>query len=196
MLIVLTSYPAPAQTNTIALWPGVAPGTEGWTQKEQTFKDTPVGTVIMNVVKPTLTAYIPERAKATGIAVIVAPGGYCVSLAISREGYDAARWLQQHGIAAFVLKYRIAEKRGQGIPRDLNMDQACKFGIADGIQAVKVIRRRAPQWGISPGKVGILGFSAGGMIAAGTLLQADVAARPNFAAFVYGAPFGAMPEIP
>jgi acetyl esterase/lipase len=186
----------PASAQVVNLWPGAAPGSEGWTQQEKTYENTPVGTVIQNVTTPTLTAYLPEPARATGTAVIIAPGGYFVALAISREGYDVARWLQARGIAAFVLKYRILEKKQEGVPGPMNMDSAGRFGIADGIQAVKVVRQHAAEWGISPDRVGFIGFSAGGMVASGALLQADSAARPNFAALVYGAPFGAMPAIP
>ena len=82
-------------------------------------------------------AWMPSRC-ASGAAVIIAPGGYCVALAIEREGHEVARWLQRRGIAAIVLKYRTREKREQGIPHDLDMDQACRYGIADGIQAIKL----------------------------------------------------------
>jgi acetyl esterase/lipase len=180
---------------TLKIWNGVAPGSETWTQKEQVIENTPVGTVVLNVVTPTLTAYLPERSKATGTGVIVAPGGYCVALAISQEG-DVARWLQSKGIAAFVLKYRLMEKREEGVPKNINMDEACKYGIADGIQAIKVVRQHAAEWGISPDRVGFMGFSAGAMVASGALLQKDAAARPNFAAPIYGGPFGVMPDIP
>jgi acetyl esterase/lipase len=181
---------------TLNIWPGVAPGSETWTQKEREVKDTPLGTVIFNVVTPTLTAYLPERSKATGTGVIIAPGGAFVALAIDLEARDVARWLQSRGIAAFVLKYRIIEKRGEGIPADLNMDEAGKYGIADGIQAVKVVRQHAAEWGISPDRVGFVGFSAGAMVASGALLQQDTSARPNFVAPIYGGPFGLMPPIP
>lgn len=193
-LTILVSYSADAQT--LNLWPGVAPGSEHWTQKEVTIENTPVGTVILNVVTPTLTLYLPEKSKATGTGIIVAPGGACVALAIEQEAYSVARWLQERGIAAFVLKYRIPEKKGEGIPKDLNMDEACKYGIADGIQAVKMVREHAGEWGISPARVGFLGFSAGAMVTSGALLQEDAAARPNFAALIYGGPFGVMPAIP
>ncbi len=192
-LTFLTACSADAQT--INIWSGAPPGSENWTQKEKVIENTPVGTVVLNVVTPTLTAYLPEKSKATGTGVIVAPGGYCVALAISNEG-DAARWLQSRGIAAFVLKYRIIEKREEGVPKNLNMDEACKYGIADSIQAVKVVRQHAAEWGVSPDRVGIMGFSAGGMVTSGAVLQPDAAARPNFAAMIYGAPFGKMPEIP
>ena len=185
-----------AGAQVVNLWPGAAPGSEGWTQKERVIEGTPVGTVIFNVVTPTLTAYLPERSKATGTSVIIAPGGYFIALAISLEATDAARWLQQRGVAAFVLKYRIIEKKGDGVPPGLDMDTAGRYGIADGIQALKVVRQHAAAWGVSPDRVGFLGFSAGGMVASGALLQKDSAGRPNFAALVYGAPFGVMPSIP
>jgi acetyl esterase/lipase len=184
-----------AQAQTVNIWPGVAPGSEHWTQKELTIPNTPVGTVIFNVVTPTLTAYLPARGNATGTGVIIAPGGAFVALAIDLEATSIARRLQQRGIAAFVLKYRIVEKRGEGIP-EMDMDTAGRYGIADGIQAIKVVRQRAAQWGVSPDRIGFMGFSAGAMVTSGTVLQEDSAARPNFAAMIYGGPFGAMPAIP
>lgn len=111
------------QAQTVNIWPGVAPGSETWTWKERTVENTPLGTVVFNVVTPTLTAYLPERARATGTSVIIAPGGAFVALAIDLEGHTVARWLQERGIAAFVLKYRIMEKRQDGIPA-MNMDTA------------------------------------------------------------------------
>src|SRR3954467_9062641 len=187
LAIALSATSAAAQT--INIWPGIAPGSEHWTQKELTIPNTPVGTVIMNVVTPTITAYLPPRAQATGTGIIIAPGGAFVALAISLEATELAQWLQRRGIAAFVLKYRTVEKRGNGIP-DMDMDTAGRYGIADGIQALKVVRQHSREWGVSPNRVGFIGFSAGGMVASGTLLQADSAARPNFAALIYGAPFG------
>jgi len=184
-----------AQTQTVNIWPGIAPGSEKWTQKEIT-EDSPIGTIIANVVTPTLTVYLPDKSKATGTGVVVAPGGGCVRLAMKHEGFDVAKWLQERGIAAFVLKYRIMEKKGEGMPANIDFDEACKYGIADGIQAVKVVREHAAEWGVAPEKVGFVGFSAGAMVTSGVLLQKDAAARPAFAAPIYGAPFGAIPEIP
>jgi len=194
--LALASCAGHAQTpQTLNVWPGVAPGSERWTQTETTVENTPVGTVIFNVVKPTLTAFLPKRASATGASVIIAPGGGFVALAIDREGTSVARWLQDKGIAAFLLKYRTVEKRGEGIPA-MDQDVAARYGIADGIQAIKVVRQRAAEWGLAPDKVGFIGFSAGAMVTSGTVLQPDAAARPNFAGFVYGGPFGVMPAIP
>jgi acetyl esterase/lipase len=193
-LTVLLARSTDAQV--VNLWPGAAPGSENWTHKETTATNTPIGTVVFNVVTPTLTAYLPDRTKAIGTGVIIAPGGAFVALAIDLEGNKVAKWLQEKGIAAFVLKYRLMEKRQEGIPAGMNMDEAGKYGIADGIQALKVVRQHAAEWGVSPDRIGFLGFSAGAMVASGSLLQNDAAGRPNFAAMIYGGPFGVMPAIP
>jgi acetyl esterase/lipase len=194
-LLALLIASAPLHAQTIRIWPGGAPGSERWTQKEVTYEDTPVGTVVMNVVTPTITAFLPTPEKATGTAIIIAPGGAFVALTTSLEGADLAKWLQQRGIAAFLLKYRLVEKKTEGIP-EMNMDTAGRYGIADGIQAIKVVRQHAAEWHIKPNRVGMIGFSAGGMVASAAALQADSGLRPNFAAMIYGAPFGAMPTIP
>jgi acetyl esterase/lipase len=198
-LAVATAFAIPtlaaAQTQTVNIWPGVAPGSENWKQKEVTYENTPVGTVVMNVVTPTVTAYLPPKGKATGTGVIIAPGGAFVALAMSVEATDLARWLQQRGIAAFVLKYRTLYKNFEGVPQ-MDMDTAGRYGMADGIQAVKIVRQHAKEWNVSPDRIGFIGFSAGGMVGTATLLQPDSAARPNFVALIYGAPFGVMPKIP
>jgi acetyl esterase/lipase len=207
-----------ARAQTIDIWPGVAPGSENWLQQERVVKVSS-GNTVYNVVTPTLTVYLPDPSTATGTGVIVAPGGAFRFLSIDMEGHDVARWLAARGIAGFVLKYRVMETPADaggvgagrapgaaaapaaaGAPgatrRGGNMDEAGKYGIADGIQAIKVVRQHAAEWGVAPNRVGIVGFSAGAMVTTGTLLQEDAAARPNFAAPIYGGPFGAMPPIP
>jgi acetyl esterase/lipase len=130
-------------------------------------------------------------------------------LSINSEGHDVAEWLVARGIAAFVLKYRTVQIEGQG-EAQLNQSGGARFGaqlrnhaliaedgkygIADGIQAVKVVRARAAEWGISPNRIVFMGFSAGGMITEFTAIQPD--SRPNYAAPIYGAPFPDVPPIP
>jgi acetyl esterase/lipase len=218
---LLLTFGAAAQTQTIKIWPGVAPGSENWTEKEEVMKSADTDRVL-NITTPTLTVYVPEKSKATGTGIIIAPGGGFSYLAIDKEGRQVARWLQEKGIAGFVLKYRVRQmtpaevqplkdrrsgravappagtSANSGTARSggANMDDAGKYGIADGIQALKVVRERAGEWGLSPDRIGIVGFSAGAMVASAVLLQEEVAARPAFAALIYGGPFGAMPTIP
>jgi len=196
----------PIATKVINLWPGVAPGSEQWKQPETTLGSGDMQRIV-NVTTPTLTAYLPDTATATGTAVIVAPGGGFIFL--GSESHDVAKWLVARGIAAFVLKYRTVQIEGQD-EAQLNQSGGARFGaqlrnhaliaedgkygIADGIQAVKVVRARAAEWGISPNRIVFMGFSAGGMITEFTAIQPD--ARPNYAAPIYGAPFPDVPPIP
>jgi hypothetical protein len=143
----------------INLWPGVAPGSEQWKQREITLGSGDMQRIV-NVTTPTLTAYLPDPSIATGTAVIVAPGGGFVFLTINSEGHDVTKWLVARGIAAFVLKYRTAQIEGQDaaqlrqsagarfsaqLRNHALIDEDGKYGIADGIQAVKVVRA-PPNW--------------------------------------------------
>jgi len=204
-----TSGPEQAfTTKVINLWPGIAPGSEQWKQPESIF-GSGSNRRIVNVTTPTLTAYLSDSSTATGTAVIIAPGGGFIGLSIDSEGHDVAKWLVARGFAAIVLKYRTVQLDGQD-EAQLNqsagarfgaqlrnlalIDEDGKYGIADGIQAVKVVRAHADEWGISPDRIVFTGFSAGGMITAYTAIQPD--ARPNYAAPIYGAPIAAVPPIP
>jgi acetyl esterase/lipase len=192
-------------TKVINVWPGVAPGSEQWKQAETSLGP---GTIV-NVITPTLTVYQPAPSAATGTAVIIAPGGGFVNLSIDSEGHDVAKWLVARGVTAIVLKYRTVQIEGQDAAqlrqsagarfgaqlRNLPLiDEDGKPGVADGIQAVKVVRAHAAEWGISPDRVVFTGFSAGGMITAYTAIQADT--RPNYAAPIYGAPIASILPIP
>lgn len=186
---------------TVNLWPGVAPGSEQWTWQEQDIHHVmvgghDVGTIIEDVVTPTVTAYLPRHAQGGGTGVIIAPGGACVALSMQAPE-DLAHWLQQRGIAAFVLKYHIPRKTYSGPPpANLNEDVACRFAVADAVQALKVVRQHATEWKVDPHRVGFAGFSAGAMLASEALTQADASLRPDFVGLVYGAPLASMPAIP
>lgn len=202
----------------IPLWSGGASGSEHWPQQEQetllplpsevpqTLLPLPFGMKIArNITQPGLLAYLPEPSIATGTAVIVCPGGVFNFLAIESEGTDVARWLCARGVAAFVLKYRVAQTAARDedlIPqlqeRFTNltslmelMQQIEPLAIADGLQAIKVVRRRAAKWGIAPRRIGILGFSTGGVVALGAATHYEEESRPDFAAPIYLA-FSAM----
>lgn len=190
------------------LWPGAAPGSESWKQPETALGTGDRATTI-NVSVPTLTLYRPDPAKSTGAAVIIAPGGGFIGLSINSEGYDVAKWLAARGFAAVVLKYRTKQLQGSSAA-ELGQSARAAFGaqlrnyaliaedgqwgVADGIQAVKVVRAHAAEWGISPDRIVFTGFSAGGMITELTAVRPD--ARPNYAAPIYGATFPDPPPIP
>ncbi|MGQ0637334.1 MAG: alpha/beta hydrolase [Planctomycetaceae bacterium] len=197
----------------IPIWPGVAPGSENWRQQEVEVRGVDGKNLIRNVTTPTLTAFLPDSAKATGTAVIVCPGGGFRFLSWQSEGTKVAEWLQQRGVAAFVLKYRLKETAAsedeyrkemssflsmvfQFKDRDMSTDAAKTFakdmqisgapGIADGRQAIKLLRQRAKEWGIKPDRIGIMGFSAGAIVTNGTVASDDAQSRPDFAAPIYG----------
>lgn len=204
----------------LPVWEGPAPGAANPAQHESTIEIPGKGLhIVRNVTTPTLTVFPAKSAAPTHTAVIIAPGGGFRVLAIDQEGYSVAEWFSQRGISAFVLKYRLAYTPGTDkeftpnllappLPRpagaaapgtpDPNAlpEEAQKNGIADGIQAIKLVRAGAAKWGISPDKILFMGFSAGGVVTSGTMLAGNAADRPNFAAPIYGAPFGAMPVIP
>jgi acetyl esterase/lipase/lysophospholipase L1-like esterase len=128
---------------------------------------------VMGVVKPTLTVFLPDPAKATGSAVIICPGGGYWILAIGHEGYDIAKRLNEEGIAAFVLKYRLP-KGGVMIDKRIG-------ALQDAQRAIQLVRENAKQWNLSPNKIGIMGSSAGGHLAstAGTHFDKAVIENPN-----------------
>jgi acetyl esterase/lipase len=195
-----------AAPKVINIWPGVAPGSEQWKQKESTIHMGPMESIV-NVTTPTLTAYLPDPAKATGTAVIIAPGG---GFLFQGPNKDVAEWLAARGIAAFDLKYRTAQIEGESEAQlgqaggarfgaqvanhDLIAEDG-KYAIADGIQAIKVLREHAAEFGLRPDRIVFMGFSAGGSIAEFASVNPDVSARPNYAAPIYGAPFP-VPSIP
>jgi acetyl esterase/lipase len=137
----------------IPLWAGGAPGSEGKTSAEIT-KGVAPRRAVSNVHNPSLTVFLPPKEKANGAAVIVCPGGGWRVLMIDYEGYDVARYLANHGIAAFVLKYRLI-----GGESDYKVNV---HALADTQRAVQLVRSRAQEWNIDPARVGMVGFSAGG----------------------------------
>lgn len=138
---------------------------------------------------PTLTAYLPAKDKANGTAVVVCPGGGYGALAMGHEGTDIARWLNERGIAAFVLKYRIASKT---LSAPIH-----PAPLTDAQRAIRTVRSKAAEWGVDPNKVGIWGFSAGGHLASSAATHFDkgnadasdpidkVSCRPDFAILGY-----------
>ncbi len=182
---------AAAEPIIVPLYPGVAPGSETWNWPETEQPATDGIRRIANVTHPVLMVYLPDKSKANGTGVIVSPGGGWRILAISHEGEDVARWLNDLGVAAIVLKYRVmrtgdvGEKNKEEAAR--RRKEAMAMCIADGLAAVKLVRSRAAEWGIAKDRIGIMGFSAGGYLTAGVALQGNGKSRPDFAAPIYPA---------
>jgi acetyl esterase/lipase len=199
---------SPPITGTVLrIWPGAVPGSESWTWSEQVL-DVEGGRQVRNVSTPTLEVFAAEGT-ATGTAVIVAPGGAHSFLMVDKEGVHLARRLAAQGVTAFVLRYRVRhtpegdaemrvftadlDVRTRGTPWSAGRraiigeeaDHAATLGMADGRQAVRYVRDHAWEWGIDPGRVGMVGFSAGGGVTMAAATAFDVYERPDFAAPIY-----------
>ncbi|MFY0598218.1 MAG: alpha/beta hydrolase [Cyclobacteriaceae bacterium] len=154
-------------------------------------------TAANNVSKPTLLVYKPSSEKRNGTSVIIAPGGGMYALSIENEGYSLAKWLNDNGITVFVLKYRLVPTGKDGV-RDLldilkrsNEEriritkEVLPYSVEDGLAAVEYVRTNAAELGVSPDKIGFMGFSAGGVITFGVVNESEEKNRPNFFVPVY-----------
>jgi len=199
-LAVMFAHAAPSRADisriTLDIWPGKALGETGTVGEEQAKTATlPDGTTVIssltNVSKPTLVVCRPEATKNTGVAVLVFPGGGYNVLAWDHEGEQVARWLNSVGITAAVLKYRVP--RREGTPKDTPPLQA----LMDAQRAISLVRSKAAEWQIDAKRIGVLGFSAGGHLAAWSAANFDKRAydkidpsdeascRPDFAVLIY-----------
>jgi acetyl esterase/lipase len=169
LVVFLAIQPMIAQTSPINLWPNGAPGAVGKEPEDI----------------PTITPFFAPKDKTTGAAIIIFPGGGYSHLSEVKEGSAVAEWLNSLGITAFVVKYR------------LGMRYHAPAQLQDASRAIRIVRSRAKEWNLDPGRVGILGFSAGGHLAAtlGTHFDADkadatdtierVSSRPDLMILVY-----------
>lgn len=157
-------------------------------QIEERGKGGVVDRSVTNVGRPTVTVYLPPRDKATGTAIVICPGGGYQHLAIDKEGHDIARWLNTLGIAGIVLKYRLPGSMKGSMQGDLKQvaDQV-HVALEDAEAAMRLTRENAARWNLKPGAVGIMGFSAGGHLAAMMEMVAPADARPDFAILGYPA---------
>jgi acetyl esterase/lipase len=183
-----------------ALWPNGAPGSEAHRGEAEVAQDY----WVKNIHDPSVTAYLPDPAKANGAAVVIAPGGGHALLVITGEGAAAAKYFNDLGVAAFVLRYRLAREPGS----TYTIEGTAK---GDTLRAMRLVRSRAARFGVDPNRIGLMGFSAGGelvsMVAnadpatlAGNPAAADpverASARPDFQILVYPGPLGIPASIP
>jgi acetyl esterase/lipase len=197
LLVVFCACAVAAEPQTILLWPDGAPGSERKNSAskipEEVVRVNENGEhIVSGIHHPSITAYLPAEDKSTGAAVVIAPGGGHRELWMDHEGYNVAKWLSHHGVAAFVLKYRLAREPGSTYTVEGS-------ALPDIKRAIRLVRSRALQWGLNPERIGVMGFSAGGELAAlaATRVDAGTAAatdpvehessKPAFQALLYPA---------
>lgn len=189
ILLAALSLPAlasAADVPALPLWPVGAPGSEARAAEPEKIE----GSNVCNIHNPSITPFVPVADKSTGTAVIICPGGGHSKLCLGHEGYALAEWFRDHGIAAFVLKYRLAREKGSTYTIQ---DHA----MADTRRAIRTVRSRAGEWHIQTDRIGILGFSAGGELAAFAAMKSDPgqkdaadpieqqSSRPDFQGLIY-----------
>jgi len=177
----------------IELWPGDVPGEKGDIGEEKVLPQKEGQRQVVrltNVTRPTVTVYRPEKEKDTGAAVLICPGGGYHILAMDLEGTEVAEWLNASGVTGIVMKYRVPRRKDR--PKHL-------APLQDAQRAMSTIRSNAEKWGIDPERIGILGFSAGGHLAASASTNFEkrqydpidavdeVSCRPDFTVLVYPA---------
>jgi acetyl esterase/lipase len=194
--VLFAAFSANGQQKVFQLYNGTPPGSENWNYNEQVYEPGTENALVYNVSHPTLTVYPADPSKANGTAVIVCPGGGFYILVIGHEGTDVAHWLNEKGVTVFILKYRLGnsltENPGQELSENMKKSD---FGekvspiiplcIADGRAAIQYVRAHAAEYGINPQKIGIMGFSAGGTVAASTAFNYTPENRPDFVAPIY-----------
>lgn len=199
--LVTASTAFSAQLPELFLWPKGAPGSEGKTEPLLVITNKNSGErSVYQVHNPSITPFLPS-AKSPATAVVVIPGGGHRVLAYDHEGDFVAKALAEHGIAGFVLKYRLARETNSTYTI---MDHA----VPDTQRAIRTIRARAKEWNIDPDKIGVMGFSAGGELANLSSLNFDngkadaadeierVSSKPNFQALIYPGQSGQIQPRP
>lgn len=188
----------------ISLWKAGAPGFETRRDEPEQVDRSQGKCDVTNVHNPSITPYLPSAENATGCAVIIAPGGGHRKLCLGHEGDSLAQWLADHGIAAFVLRYRLAREEGSPYQVD-------EHAMLDTRRAIRLVRSRAEEWHLKSNSIGILGFSAGGELAALAAMDSDAgqanssdpveraSSRPDFQVLIYpgsSARFKVAPGMP
>jgi endo-1,4-beta-xylanase len=190
LILVAAMTSRAAEPQEIPLWPHGAPGSADRANEPEKVDRGEGKCNVTNIHNPSITPFLPQADKATGAAIIIAPGGGHRMLCLGHEGPALAEWFADHGIAAFVLKYRLARESGSNYTVD-------EHAMADTRRAIRLVRTRADEWQIDPHRIGILGFSAGGELAALAAMQSDngdakaddavehASSRPDFQVLVY-----------
>jgi len=205
-LLIVFAAAAFAQ-EVIPVYQGTPPGSAPETYPEKQYFSKVWNTeVVSNVSKPSLTVFKPSPGRKNGTAVVICPGGGFMALSITSEGTEVAEYLSARGVTAFVLKYRLAHTAEDATQEfaslyadrpkfEEKISGIIPLSIADAFAAVTYVRQHASEFGISPDRVGIMGFSAGGVLAAAVGLKYVPESRPAFVAPIYGA-IGRLKDSP
>jgi len=194
VLLALGAVAHAAEEKVVRLYDGPAPGSENWKHTERQAKvGTGIPPVVFNVVQPTLTVFQPPTEIANGTGVVICPGGGFCLLCIDHEGYDVARYLTAKGVTCFVLKYRLLPCETDNPMREASaggnflekVAPIIKLALADGLAAMAHVRTHAQDYGVHPDRIGIMGFSAGGIVAASVAYNYTAETRPDFVAPIY-----------
>lgn len=184
----------------VLLWPNGAPGSEGKSGEEKIVTSTKGEISVSNVHRPSVIPYLPAKEKANGLALVIAPGGGHTSLKMDYEGSNLAKFLNEKGVAVFVLKYRLAKEPGSTYTVD-------NHALPDMQRAIRLVRSRAKEWKVDTARIGVLGYSAGGELAGlasmrfdnGNEKATDVIerqqSRPNFQVLVYPGGTGRLEPV-
>lgn len=195
--LMLSLAAVAAAQDVFPLYPGTAPGSPQDNYPEKQYHSNVWNTeVVTNVTRPTLTVFKPSPELKNGTAIVVCPGGGFMALSIASEGTEVAKYLAAQGVTAFVLKYRLAHTGEDATQEfvtlfadrpkfDAVVKSAETLAIADGLAAVAYVRQHAAEFGISPDRVGIIGFSAGGTVTAEVAVRYTPESRPAFVAPIY-----------
>ena len=174
----------------IKLWPGGTPGNEPTEEENEIVIDERIGQKVTKIVKPVITVYQPDESKRTGAAVVICPGGGYHILALDLEGTEVAKWLNEIGVTAVVLQYRVPRSKTKPYQTP---------PLQDAQRAVRYVRHHAEALQVDAKRIGILGFSAGGNLSALTATNFNepsyeavddidkVSCRPDFAVLIYPA---------
>lgn len=168
-----------AQVQTLPLYEGTPPFTQRLLERDETVE----GGRIIKVAIPEIIVYFPDKAVANQLALLICPGGGYGRLAIQHEGHDIAKWYSERGYVAAVLKYRL--------PEEELVNTSWEVPLTDAQQGVKKLRENASDWGFDANRVGVLGFSAGGHLAASAAVHGEeaengkLASRPDFSVLIY-----------
>lgn len=198
MVVILTAALTTFAQTVVPLPTTLASDPAKWVMPERSyFSDIWRTEVVTNVSKPSILVYLPKKKLANGTAAIVAPGGGFWALSINSEGIDVAKWLNAKGIAAFVLKYRLTPSATEDAVKEVSALFAdpktfiektgpyIPYALSDGMTALRYVREHAAEYHMDPKKLGIVGFSAGGTVAANAAFNYSAAERPAFAAPIY-----------